>query len=103
MIAKGGNPTGEARMVAASPSLSIRSLSAQELQAYCLKPGRTPPASFMQIETQNFRDLAKGGNGLSMKRADVSSKETDGWGLENIQKHSEFTNDNTNATSVQLI
>ncbi|CAM0881938.1 unnamed protein product [Alopecurus aequalis] len=73
MIAKRGNPMQEASMVASS-SLSIGCLSAAELRAYCLKPKPAPPASCMEIETQNVRDLAKGGNSLSKKPVDVSSK-----------------------------
>jgi hypothetical protein len=70
--AKGGNPVQAIRMVA-SPTLSIGTISASELRAYCLKQQQTPLASCMGIKTQNFRDSAKGGSGLSLKPVDVSS------------------------------
>jgi hypothetical protein len=70
--AKGGNPVQAIRMVA-SPTLSIGTISASELRAYCLKQQQTPLASCMGIKTQNFRGPAKGGSGLSLKPVDVSS------------------------------
>ncbi|XP_071684408.1 uncharacterized protein [Lolium perenne] len=73
--AKGGNPVQQTRMVASpSPTLRIGTISASELRAYCLKQQQTPLASCMGIKTQNFRDSAKGGNGLSREPMDVSSK-----------------------------
>uniref|UniRef100_A0ACD5VP84 Uncharacterized protein n=1 Tax=Avena sativa TaxID=4498 RepID=A0ACD5VP84_AVESA len=85
MMANGGNLIQGTRMVA-SHSLSIGSLSGKELRAYCLKPGRTPPASCMEISTQNFLNLTKRGNGLTKKPVDVSSNKRQVVGTEEHPK-----------------